>query len=70
MNMNMVKIGKLTLAAALGSLLLAGCASNDGATLERTYDPQQAGPDTHPQFNHDMIIGYPYQAGWTVRDIE
>jgi len=69
-----LNIGKLTLAAVFGSLLWVGCASTPYEPgqpgLETTYDTHQAGPDTYPQFNHDMIVGFPYQSGWTVESIE
>jgi hypothetical protein len=71
-----MKIGKLALAASVavtGSVLLSGCASNEPQEppqLETTVDLLHQGPNTFPQYNHDMIFGYPYQAGWTVESLE
>jgi hypothetical protein len=71
--MNILKVGKLTLAALLGSLIWAGCASTqvqtaDQPALETTVDLTKTGPDTRPQDNVDLYS--PYQSGWTIRDIE
>jgi hypothetical protein len=68
-----LKIGKLTFAAILGSLLWAGCASTpnqpaEQGGLETTIDPHTIGPDTTPQYRHDLYS--PFQSGWTVENIE
>jgi hypothetical protein len=74
--MNKWNIGKLAVTAVatvLGSVLWTGCASTHEAgqpTLETTWDPHQAGPNTYPQYNHDMIFNYPPQSGYVVESVE
>ncbi len=74
--MNILKIGKLTLITVLGSLMWAGCASSPSQSeeqfgLEKTTDVLVLGPDTQPQYNNNGILfDSPFQAGWTVEDIE
>jgi hypothetical protein len=72
--MNITKVGKLVLSAALGSLLWAGCASTPAQPpeqpgLETTVDPLTTGPNTQPQYSPNYGFA-PYQAGWTVESIE
>jgi hypothetical protein len=75
--MNILKIGKLALVSAVGSLVWAGCASTANepeaqqSGLETTVDPQYLGPQTQPQNTpQDMLFASPYQSSWTVESIE
>ena len=66
-------IGKVTLAALLGSFLWAGCASNPNQPaeqpgLETTVDLNRAGPSIAPQFSTGLYD--PYQSEWSIESIE
>ena len=61
---------KIVLAAVVGSLFWAGCASNRPAhpMVENTVDLQAAGPDTHPQ-DRTGLYNFDYQ-NYDVQSIE
>jgi hypothetical protein len=69
-----LKLGKLTLAALLGSLLWAGCAStaNDQTAetqgVEQTVDVGRVGPQTNPERSTGLYD--PFQSEWSVESIE
>lgn len=72
---NIQKMGKIALGAVIGSLLWAGCASNNAPQqrplLEQTMDLQNTGPDTHPAWRTDNYdqIDYNLQP-WDVESIQ
>jgi len=74
--MKTFKISKMATAAAmslLAAVLWTGCASNPNEGqpgVETTVDLLHRGPDTHPEYSHDMIWGNPAQAVWTVETLE
>ncbi|HEX4119018.1 MAG TPA: hypothetical protein VH619_00220 [Verrucomicrobiae bacterium] len=66
-------IGKLALAALLGSFLWAGCASTPNQPaeqpgLETTVDLNEIGPSVTPQFSTGLYD--PFQSEWSVESIE
>jgi hypothetical protein len=69
-----LKLGKLTLAAVLGSLLWAGCASTaneqtaEQPGVEQTVDVGRTGPQTNPAYSSGLYD--PYQSEWSVESIE
>ncbi|HZM03709.1 MAG TPA: hypothetical protein VFC44_11920 [Candidatus Saccharimonadales bacterium] len=69
------QVAKVALAAVVGSLLWAGCAStapadmNGRPVVDNTINLQDTGPDTHPEWRTG-IYNYNYQGNWDVTAIE
>jgi len=69
-----LKLGKLTLAALLGSLLWVGCASTaneqtaEQPGVEQTVDVGRTGPQTRPEYSTGLYD--PFQSEWSVKSIE
>jgi hypothetical protein len=69
------QVAKITLAALMGSLLWAGCASTAPTdaqgrpVVDNNINLQDTGPDTHPEWRTG-IYNYNDQGNWDVQAVE